>query len=107
MSGSDGPSTPGTGFGSGGDDGQDCSKLQFDAPVLSPSTTLTISVGDAYDLDLNDSSSPIVELLSGGDIVGAIRPLPVLLRCLRSGVPFGATVTSASGGAITVHVEAK
>lgn len=108
MSGSDGPVGGGTwGGGDGGDGGDDCSALRITETVAGPDPSFTFTVGRILDLYLNPGPPATIELQGlGGARVGAIHPLPSLMRCLAAGVPFQAEVLSAIGGDVRVKVEA-
>jgi hypothetical protein len=93
-------------FGMGGED-DDCSAVTLDTSVQSPSTTEPFAPGNIYGVRLGPNASvPTVQLTRDADAVGAIRPTPPLLRCLRKGVTFTAEVTSVNGGDIRVHISA-
>jgi len=105
MSGSDGP-----GGGSGGSapwDDEDCSKLVINADLEAPSPGESFASGNTYDVDLIELDGvESIAVLAGVTPVGALRPHPSLIRCLRKGASFVATVTSSRGGDVKVRVSA-
>jgi hypothetical protein len=105
MSGSDGPSTGG--IWPGGGDNDDCSSLRIDAWIAAPDPDHGFFVGEQLDVALDDQQTPTVELLTAanGASVGAVNPNPVLVRCLRRGIRFTATVTQADGAAVKVRID--
>lgn len=102
MSGSDGPS--GGGMFSGGPEPDDCGALRIDDVVASPDPAFTFVVGMVLEVGLNAGPPATVTLLQQGERVGALHPRPALVRCLRGGVVFEATILSATGGDIVVRV---
>jgi hypothetical protein len=93
-------------FGAGGAD-DDCSAVTLDTSVQAPSTTEPFAIGNIYGVRLGPNAAvPTVQLTRDHTTVGAIRPTPPLLRCLRKGVTFAAEVTSVIGGDIRVHISA-
>lgn len=103
MSGSDGSGSS-YNFGSGVND--DCANVELDAAVESPFPDENFTVGKSYRVELNSDGAVQTVQLWSDRVVGAVRPVPPLVRCLGRGVTFSATVTVATGGDIKVHITA-
>ena len=105
MSGSDGPPGGATSWDVGGDE-DDCSRVVIDAALDPPDADESFAVGNEYDVVLVESGTveTIQVLDSRGTPVGAVRPHQALLRCLRKGVFFFATVTGVQGASVTVRI---
>lgn len=107
MSGSDGPSAGGGGWGGGAAfPNDDCAALTFEAWLAAVTGDVSFAVGDVLGVVLGTTVPPTIHLLSGSDVVGTIRPIPAILRCLSSGFNYMATVRSADGGAVLVRISA-
>ena len=108
MSGSDGNSNAGSAFDGGGPS-DDCSTVVLDT-VLNPADPAEpFAVGNEYDVLLQASgpTETIVIINAAGSPVGAIAPVPPLLRCLRNGVPFYAEVLGVNAGEVKVRVKSR
>ena len=105
MSGSDGPSTGGAIWPGGGED-DSCARLKIDAWVSAQDPDYEFRLDEIFDLSLDDRNAPTVELVTAsGQTVGAVNPLPALVRCLRNGATFAATVTHVDNAAVKVRIE--
>lgn len=107
MSGSDGPSQGGGGWGGGAAfQSDDCAALTFEGWLAAVSDDIKIEAGDVFGVVLGTTEPPTIHLMHGSDVVGTIRPIPAILRCLSSGFTYMATVLSADGGSVLVRVSA-
>lgn len=90
----------------GGPQADDCSALRVNDSVASPDPGFTFTVGRMLDVVLYPGPPTTVALedRSTGATVGALHPIPALVRCLTDGVPFEAEVLSAIGGDVRVRV---
>lgn len=87
-----------------------CEQLSFDAHLASMNAAVvsTLNTGDVLPLQIQTQSSglrAIVALSPGGQVAGSIAVrVSDLLRCIQQGHTYSATVLSANGGAVQVHV---
>lgn len=89
-----------------GDGDDDCGEVSLEASVESPLPRENFKVGNLYRLVLN-STGPVrtIHLESAeGSVVGAVRPVPPLVRCLGRGVEFTAIVSAVKGADIRVRI---
>lgn len=99
------------GFGGGGAVRAEiaCERLSFDTQLSSPKPAVValLKVDDVLAVDI-DQQGPIqvVVIKHGNQIAGGITsPKMVrLLECLRAGSTYQATVTSISGGQVSVRI---
>lgn len=91
---------------SGGPQADDCGALRLNDSVASPDPGFVFTVGRMLDVVLHPGppTTVVLEERSTGAGVGALHPIPALLRCLTDGVPFQAEVLSAIGGDVRVRV---
>lgn len=94
----------------GGDGGPDCLSLVLEVVLGSPvpAVVTTLVVGTELDVVLFEGPPRVIAAVTpGGATAGGIDPFGRLLRCLQDGYEFSATVTSITGGAVTVRVQAR
>lgn len=104
MSGSDGPSTAGLGYGS-----EPCRGLRFERVLEQPDPQALQSLqpGDRLVLALREDQAAFVAVLDqNGREIGAITPIGRLLECLAQGVPFVAVVRTVEGSVVWLDVQA-
>ena len=98
-------------FRGGGAGGRDtaCDRLSFDTQLSSPKPAVIagIKVGDILAVAI-DQQGPVqvVVIKHGNQIAGGITSpkMARLLECLRLGSTYQATVTSISGGQVSVRI---
>ena len=104
MSGSDGPSTAGLGFGS-----EPCRGLHLERNLEQPDAEAvgTLQPGDRLALELGEGATPVVVVLDQqGREIGAVTPTGRLLQCLTEGFKFDAVVRTVQGSAVWLDVQA-
>lgn len=103
MSGSDGPSV-----GVGGGGGSDCARTRLTRVLAGPDPTVvgTLSIGSVLAVQLDPGPPEAVIVVASGKFAGTVTAATELRECLRQGIPFKATVTDISGGAVSLLIVA-